>query len=63
MLRFEKIIGHEQVIEHLQNAIRLEKVSHAYLLSGDYYKELLNNSKAIECYLASEQLVKKDNNS
>ena len=35
MLRFEKIIGHEQVIEHLQNAIRLEKVSHAYLLSGE----------------------------
>ena len=35
MLRFEKVIGHEQVIEHLQNAIRLEKVSHAYLFSGE----------------------------
>ena len=31
---FSEIIGHEQIIDHLQNAIRLNKVSHAYILNG-----------------------------
>jgi DNA polymerase-3 subunit delta' len=34
MAGFLDIIGHEQIIEHLQNAIRLDKVSHAYILNG-----------------------------
>ncbi|MGN1084126.1 MAG: DNA polymerase III subunit delta', partial [Lachnospiraceae bacterium] len=32
---FKDVIGHEQVILHLQNAIRQKKVSHAYLLCGE----------------------------
>ncbi len=35
MAGFEDIIGHEQIIEHLQNAIELDKVSHAYILNGE----------------------------
>ena len=35
MAGFSEIIGHEQIIEHLQNAIRLKKVSHAYILDGE----------------------------
>ncbi len=31
---FNDIIGHEQIIEHLQNAITMDKVSHAYILNG-----------------------------
>jgi DNA polymerase-3 subunit delta' len=34
MAGFLDIIGHEQIIEHLQNAIALDKVSHAYILGG-----------------------------
>lgn len=34
MAGFKDIIGHEQIIEHLQNAITLGKVSHAYILNG-----------------------------
>lgn len=34
MAGFKDIIGHEQIIEHLQNAIMLDKVSHAYILNG-----------------------------
>lgn len=34
MAEFKNIIGHEQIIEHLQNTIRLDKVSHAYILNG-----------------------------
>lgn len=32
---FEQVVGHEQIIEHLKNAIRHQKVSHAYILSGE----------------------------
>ena len=35
MQQFKNVIGHEQVIAHLQNAIRMNKVSHAYLISGE----------------------------
>lgn len=31
---FKDIIGHEQIIEHFQNAITNDKVSHAYILNG-----------------------------
>ena len=34
MSGFQDIIGHEQIIEHLQNAIRMNKVSHAYIFNG-----------------------------
>lgn len=34
MAGFKDILGHEQIIEHLQNAIALEKVSHAYIFNG-----------------------------
>lgn len=34
MAGFKEIIGHEQIIEHFQNAIKQDKVSHAYILNG-----------------------------
>ena len=34
MAGFKEIIGHEQIIEHLQNAIAMDKVSHAYIING-----------------------------
>lgn len=34
MAGFKEIIGHEQIIEHLQNAITMDKVSHAYIFNG-----------------------------
>lgn len=34
MAGFKDIVGHEQIIEHLENAIKMEKVSHAYILDG-----------------------------
>ncbi len=32
---FKDIIGHEEIISHLQNAIRLNKISHAYIFDGE----------------------------
>lgn len=35
MNRFKDIVGQEQLKEHLQNAIRLNQVSHAYIINGE----------------------------
>lgn len=35
MQSFDKIVGHENIIEHLKNAIKKNKVSHAYLFNGE----------------------------
>lgn len=35
MSGFQNIIGHEQLVRHLKNAIQMNKVSHAYLFQGD----------------------------
>ena len=35
MAGFQEIIGHNQIVEHLKNAIRMEKISHAYILNGE----------------------------
>lgn len=34
MADFSKIIGHEKIIEYFQNAITMDKISHAYILDG-----------------------------
>lgn len=34
MTTFSDILGNEQIIEHLQNAVRMGKVSHAYILNA-----------------------------
>ena len=35
MKNFSEIIGHNKVKEHLQSAIQMDKVSHAYILNGE----------------------------
>ena len=35
MLGFQDILGHEMIKEHFQKAIEAQKVSHAYILSGE----------------------------
>ena len=35
MAAFKDIIGQEQLKEHLQNAISMNKVSHAYIINGE----------------------------
>ena len=32
---FNEIVGHKEIIKHLQNSITLGKVSHAYIISGE----------------------------
>ena len=40
MLGFKDVIGHEHLIEHLQSAITMGKVSHAYIFDGEKGREL-----------------------
>ena len=35
MQGFEQIVGHEDIIQHLQNAILADKVSHSYIFAGE----------------------------
>ena len=35
MAGFQDIVGHNKIIEHLKNAILLDKVSHAYIINGE----------------------------
>ena len=50
---FSDIVGHEKIKEHLQNAIRLGKISHAYILDGEegMGKRMLASAfaKALQC--------------
>ena len=36
MAGFQDIIGHKQVIAHLQNAMETGRVSHAYIIHGEH---------------------------
>ena len=53
MASFKDIVGQEQLKEHLQNAIRLNKVSHAYIINGERNcgKEFMAKAfaKALQC--------------
>ena len=35
MTGFQNIIGHEDVVQHLENAVKTGKISHAYIFSGE----------------------------
>ncbi len=53
MRRFADIVGQEQLQEHLHNAIRMDKVSHAYIINGERNsgKELIAKifAMALQC--------------
>ena len=57
--KFADIIGQEQLREHLQNAIRLKKVSHAYIINGERCagKEFIANifAMALQCERGGEE--------
>lgn len=52
-MRFQDVVGHQHIINHLQNAIKLNKTSHAYIMNGESGsgKKLLSNifSTALQC--------------
>ncbi|MBO5247267.1 MAG: DNA polymerase III subunit delta' [Eubacterium sp.] len=57
MAAFSDILGNEQIIEHLQNAIRMDKISHAYILNAP---EASGKMMIAEAFAAALQCEKKD---
>lgn len=59
MAGFKDIIGHKQIIEHLQSAISTGKISHAYILNGENNagKMMLAESfaMALQCETGKEE--------
>lgn len=55
MAGFKEIIGHEQIIEHLQNAITMDKVSHAYIFNGPDKSGKMMLAEAFATTLQCEQ--------
>lgn len=54
MAGFQDIIGHEQIIEHLQSAIAGDKISHAYILNGPEYSGKMMLAEAFAMALQCE---------
>ena len=58
MTGFKDIIGQEHIVEHLQNAIKLDKISHAYIIEGERYagKEFIARifAAALQCEKGGE---------
>lgn len=59
MAGFKDILGHEQIIEHLQNAITMDKVSHAYIINGPDKSGKMMLAEAFAQALQCEQLDEK----
>lgn len=53
MNSFDEIVGHEAIIQHIKNSIKMNKVSHAYLIEGEegMGKKLIVNAfaKTLQC--------------
>ena len=55
MAGFNEIVGHEQIIEHLRNAITMDKVSHAYIFNGPEYSGKMMLAEAFAMALQCEE--------
>lgn len=59
MAGYKDILGNEQIKEHFKNAIKLHKVSHAYILNGDkgMGKKMLSKTfaMALQCERGTEE--------
>lgn len=55
MAGFHDIIGHEQIIRHLTNAITHDMVSHAYILNGPEYSGKMMLAEAFAAALQCER--------
>ena len=35
MSSFKDVVGHKNIIQYIENAVKTDKVSHAYILNGE----------------------------
>lgn len=55
MNSFDEIVGHEQVVSHMKNAYKMNKVSHAYILEGE---EGMGKKSLVNCFVKLLQCEK-----
>ena len=59
MAGFHDIVGQEQIREHLQNALRTRRISHAYIINGErsFGKEFIAKvfAMALQCEKGGEE--------
>ena len=55
MAGFNEIVSHKQIIEHLKNAIIMDKVSHAYIFNGPEYSGKMMLAEAFAMALQCEE--------
>lgn len=55
MKDFANVIGHEEIIEYFQNAIAMDKVSHAYILNGESQSGKMMLAEAFAAALQCEE--------
>lgn len=58
MAGFHEIVGHEQLIAHLQSAIVMDKVSHAYIINGPKDSGKMMLAEAFAMALQCETSIK-----
>ena len=55
MAGFQDIIGHNQIVHHLKNAIAMDKISHAYIFNGEEYSGKMMLAEAFAMALQCEE--------
>lgn len=39
MSSFKDVVGHKNIIQYIENAVKTDKVSHAYILNGKRFRK------------------------
>ena len=60
MQGFQKVVGHQEIITHLQNAISMNKVSHAYLFGGESGSGKKMMVIVVSCTLSASTVERKE---
>ena len=59
MSSFKDVVGHKNIIQYIENAVKTDKVSHAYILNGEKGsgKRLLANlfAMSLQCQNRDEE--------
>jgi hypothetical protein len=53
MQEVEKVLGHEEVIRHLQNAVAMDQVSHSYIPGGQNHVSVFYTSCGLHNYMVA----------
>ena len=47
MSSFKDVVGHKNIIQYIENAVKTDKVSHAYILNGEKGSRKTTSGKSV----------------